>query len=214
MVVNALDSLPVSRQCFSPLVRLSPSFPVVTGIYPGFLRSECFVGFPSTRLGFPLQTLAPRQDLCVYVPQLELKYLIRLLIGPSLPLVSMLPLHHSFGEAFRLVWRANGALPRIVPGRFAHNHSQQCRGSHSGHRPSSQVRVSELIPSHHPPSHSCLQAEDTSIYYHWSYCAAFVAHPRHCLPCWRVRYLGTTSPPAFDATQQLSVDGWVSAITS
>ena len=188
-----------------------PIVSVVIGIYPGFLRSEPFFGFPSIRLGFPPQTLERRQDLCVYVPPSGFKYPIRSLIRADLPFLSMLPLHHPFGEAFRVVWRANGSLPRIVPGRLAHNHSQQYRRSYSGYRPSGQVRVSEIIPTCHVPPHGRLQAEGTSIYYNRSYCAAFVAHPWYCFPRWRVRHLGTGSTPALSATQQLSFDGWVSA---
>jgi len=73
------------------------------------------------------------------------------------------------------------------------------------------VRVSGLILTRHLPSHGCLQAKDPSIHHHWSYCITLVAHPRHRFPCWRVRYLGTASPPPFDPAQQLPPDDWVSS---
>ena len=92
--VASIKAVVFSSCLFIPVVS------VVIGIYPGFLRSEHFFGFPSIRLGFPLQTLARRQDLCVCVPPSGLKYLIRSLIGAGFPFLSMLPHHHPFGEAF------------------------------------------------------------------------------------------------------------------
>ena len=60
-------------------------------------------------------------------------------------LVSMLPVHHSFGETLRLVWRTDDDIPRIDLGRFARDYSQQRRGSHPCHHSSVQLRVSRLI---------------------------------------------------------------------
>lgn len=70
-------------------------------------------------------------------------------------------------------------------------------------RVSGLIRICCLLP------HNCLQSENTPIHYRWRYCLALVAHPRYRLPSWRVRYLGTTSPPSFGTAQQLPLDSWV-----
>jgi len=77
-----------------------PSFSVVIAIHFKSPRLERVVDFPSIRLGFPFQTLEPRQDFCACVPSLGSKSLIRLLIevrvfGPVC-FLSIIPLERLF----------------------------------------------------------------------------------------------------------------------
>lgn len=95
--VGFFDS--VKAVVFSSCV-FTPSFSVVIAIHIKSPRLERAVDFSSVRLGFPLQTLEPRQDFCTCVPSLGSKSLIRLLIEVrvfgSVCFLSIIPLERLF----------------------------------------------------------------------------------------------------------------------
>ena len=113
----------------------------------GDLNSVC--------LAFPLPTMGRDDNLLVYV-------LTTLGIGICCSFTddrclwaSVLPRYHPFGKTLRMVWRADGAIPRIDLGRSAHNQPEQYRRSHSCHHSLAEVRVSGLTRIPRPPSHHC-----------------------------------------------------------